>query len=228
MANDRFSKKEAIKFGWGAMKNNLVFFILFLLVAWIISGGISIANPYWGPHILFFPSFFSIIFWLISIFVSIAAVKIGLRLSAAAGETAVVEDLWSGYTFFLDYLVGSLLYGLIVLGGLILLIVPGIIWAIKYSMFGYLIIDKDMKPVESLKKSGEITMGYKWQLFLLGLLFAGITLLGALACGIGLFAAIPTTLVAHAYVYRRLAYGVPAEQPVPVPQPQEAAAPPEA
>jgi len=40
--------------------------------------------------------------------------------------------------------------------------------------------------------------------------------------------AMKNNMVAHAYVYRRLAYGVPAEQPVPVPQTQEAAAPPEA
>jgi uncharacterized membrane protein len=229
MANDRFSKKEAIKFGWEAMKNNLVFFILFLLVAWIISGGISfLGNPRWGPDFLFFPIFFSVLGWVISIFISMAYTKIGLRLSAAAGETAVVEDTWSAYPYFLNYLVGSILYGLIVLGGLILLIVPGIIWGIKYSMFGYLIIDRDMGPVEALKKSGEITRGYKWELFLLGLLFIGISILGALACGVGLFAAIPTILVAHVYVYRRLAYGVSTEQAAPVVQAQEAAQPPEA
>ncbi len=32
MANDRFSKGEAIKFGWEAMKNNFVFFLLFIIV----------------------------------------------------------------------------------------------------------------------------------------------------------------------------------------------------
>lgn len=40
--------------------------------------------------------------------------------------------------------------------------------------------------------------------------------------------AMKNNMVAHAYVYRRPAYGVPAEQPVPVPQAQEATAPPEA
>lgn len=223
MAIDRFSKKEAIKFGWEAMKNNFVFFLLFLIVAWVISGGISwVGNPRIGPDHLFFPFFFGILGWVVSIFINMAVIKIGLRMSAAAGATFDVSDTWSAYPFFLNYLVGSILYGLIVLGGLILLIVPGIIWAIKYSFYGYLIIDRAMGPVEALKRSGEITKGHKGNLFLLGLLFFGITLLGAIACGVGLFAAVPTIWVAHAYVYRRLEYGAAAE---PVPQPAQVPGP---
>ena len=40
--------------------------------------------------------------------------------------------------------------------------------------------------------------------------------------------AMKNNMVDHAYFHRRLTYGVPAEQPVSIPQPQEAAAPPEA
>jgi uncharacterized membrane protein len=91
--------------------------------------------------------------------------------------------------------------------------VPGIIWAIKCPMFGYLIIDRDMPPVAALKKSVEITKGAKWDIFLLGLLFLGIIILGVLACVVGLFAAIPTVMVAHAFVYRKLASSAPQEMP---------------
>ncbi len=145
MADDGFSKSEAVKFGWEAMKNNFVFFLVFLIVAWAIPGGISwVGSARPGSKHLFFPFLFSVLGWVVSIFINMAVIKIGLRLSAAAGATFDVSDTWSGYPFFLNYLVGSILYGLIVLGGLILLIVPGIIWAIKYSFFGYLIIDRDM------------------------------------------------------------------------------------
>lgn len=213
MSAKRFSKGEAIKFGWNAMGNNLVFFVLFLLVVWIISGFFSfLGSPIWGPHIVFFPFAFTFVGWIFSIFVSMAVIKTGLRLSAATGEKAEISDTWSGYPLFFHYLVGGILYGLIVLAGIILLIVPGIIWGIKYSMFGYLIMDQEMTPVAAIKKSGEITKGAKWDLFLLGLLFIGITILGALACVVGLFAAIPTIWVAHAFVYRKLAYGQAAEQ----------------
>jgi uncharacterized membrane protein len=223
MATEKFSMSEAVKFGWEAMKNNLVFFIVFLIVTWAISSGLNFAgNPYWGPDIIFFVFFFNLLGFIFSIFISMAVIKIGLRLSAAPGETAEISDAWSAYPYFLNYLVGSILYFLIVLGGLILLIVPGIIWAIKYSFFGYLIIDRDMGPVEAIKRSGEITKGSKGELFLLGLLFFGIALLGAIACLVGLFAAIPTIWVAHAYVYRRLEYGAQPSQVPQVPQVPEA------
>jgi uncharacterized membrane protein len=224
MANDRFSMGDAIRFGWEAMKNNILFFILFLIVTWAISGAFNYA-PYWGSNSVSFRFIFNILGWIVSIFISMAVIKIGLRLTAKAEATAEVSDAWSAYPYFLNYLVGSILYGLIVLGGLILLIVPGIIWAIKYSFFGYLIIDRDMGPVEALKRSGEITKGYKWDLFLLGLLFFGIVLLGIIACVVGIFAAIPTIWVAHAYVYRTLEYGAASQQ---VPQASQAPQAPEA
>jgi uncharacterized membrane protein len=59
-------------------------------------------------------------------------------------------------------------------------------------------------PVEALKQSGALTQGAKWNLFLFGLLLCGVNLLGALVLLIGLFATIPTTMVATAYAYRRL------------------------
>lgn len=211
MAEERFSKREAIRFGWEAMKKNLVFFILFLIAAWILTGIFSsFGYPVWGPHHSGSRLLFNILNFLVSTFVSIAVTKIGLRLSSAPGETARIEDTWSGYTRYLDYLVGSILYTLIVIGGFILLVVPGVIWAIKYSMFGYLIIDKELPPVAAIKKSGEITAGSKWELFKLGLLFLGIILLGAICFGVGLFAAFPTVMVAHAYVYRKLVGSAPA------------------
>ena len=84
------------------------------------------------------------------------------------------------------------------------MIIPGIIWAIKFQFYDYLIIDKKLGPIEALKKSAVITKGAKGNLFVFGLLLGGINLLGAICLLIGLFAAIPTTLVAKAFVYRKL------------------------
>ena len=48
-----------------------------------------------------------------------------LRLSDK--ENAGYADLFSCFPLFFKYLIGSILYGLIVIGGLLLLIIPGII-----------------------------------------------------------------------------------------------------
>jgi len=91
-----------------------------------------------------------------------------------------------------------------VLGGTILLIVPGVIWAVKFQFFSYFIIDKGLGPIEALKKSSAITKGVKWNLLGFDLLIGGIALLGVLALLIGLLAAIPTAMIAMAFVYRKL------------------------
>ncbi|MEA3324508.1 MAG: hypothetical protein U9Q37_05135 [Euryarchaeota archaeon] len=63
-------------------------------------------------------------------------------------------------------MIGLILYGFIVVGGLILLTIPGIIWAIKFQFFDYLIVDKGLGPIDALEKSSEITRGVKWDLFI--------------------------------------------------------------
>ena len=105
---------------------------------------------------------------------------------------------------FFKYLIGSILYGLIVFAGTILLIIPGIIWGIQFCFYDYFIIDKGLGPIEALKRSSAITRGVKWDLFVFSLILLGINLLGALCLLIGLFATIPTTMVAIAFVYRKL------------------------
>ncbi len=203
----KFGKREAIRFGWDTMKDNLVFYFVILVLAWIVTGGLSALGQI---NISDFHPFapFGLLSWIASIFFSIAFIRISLKL--VDGSKPDFPDLWLGYRAFWRYLGGSILYFLIVLGGLILLIVPGIVWGIKYSFFGYFIVDRDMGPVDAIKASGRITQDTKGQLFLLGLLFFGIVILGALACGVGLFAAIPVTMIARAFVFRKLEAWTPA------------------
>jgi len=98
----------------------------------------------------------------------------------------------------------ALIYVFIVFAGLALFIIPGIIWGIKFMFWPYLIIDKGLGPIEALKESSKITYGNKWNLFLFGILLALIQLLGLIALIVGLFATIPTTMMAFVFVYKKL------------------------
>ena len=211
MTTKNFSKKEAIKSGWQTMKSNLGFFIGLLLLVWVISIGPGILTALVSGKIPLLSFILTIASWILQIIISMGLIKIALRFTN--NEKGEFADLFSSYPLFFKYLFGSILYGLIVFGGFILLIVPGIIWSIKYQFFAYFIIDKELGPIEALKKSGEITKGVKWNLFLFGLLLAGINLLGVLALLIGIFAAMPTTMVATAFVYRKLLAQIENPQP---------------
>jgi len=75
------------------------------------------------------------------------------------------------------------------------------------------IVDRNMGPVQALKASAHATTSAKWHLFLFGILLGLINLAGALCFFIGLFATIPTSLVAYAHTYRQLSAEVSDDSP---------------
>jgi uncharacterized membrane protein len=216
MATQKFSKKEALQFGWNTLKSNLGFFIGLLIVygllyavPFIIAGKAWEANIFLGV-ILYIADF------ALTIIISMGLVKIALRF--CDNEKGSFGDLFSQYRLFFKYLFATILYALIVFGGTLLLIVPGVIWGIKFWFYDYFIIDKKLGPIEALKKSSAITKGVKWDLFVFSLLLLGINLLGALSLLIGLFATIPTTMVAAAFVYRKLLARIEAVETIEIPK----------
>ncbi len=202
MRPQKFSKSEAIQFGWTTTKNNLGFFIGLLIVIGLFYFVLDFIIELIKDEALILSSIMSIIFWVLDIVIQMGLIRISLRFcDNGKGEFA---DLFSCFPLFFKYLFGSILYGLIVVGGMILLIIPGIIWGIKFQFFSCFIVDKGVGPIEALKRSSAITKGAKWDLFLFNLLLGLINLLGAICLLIGLFVTIPTTMVAWAFVYRRL------------------------
>jgi hypothetical protein len=201
MATQKFSKGEAIRFGWDTMKSNLGFFIGLLIVVELLCYVPVILAELVKKSVLLY-IILTLTSSVISILVGMGLIKIALEF--CDNERGEFADLFSCSPLFFKYLFGSILYGLILLGGIILLIIPGIIWAIKFQFYNYFIVDKGLGPIEALKRSSAITSGTKWNLFLFDLLLGLIYLLGFLCLFIGLFAAVPTVMVAQAFVYRKL------------------------
>lgn len=197
-----FTISEVIAFGWEKMKNNFLFFAGLLVVVFSIQFFSSFIAEIFKKG--FAPLYMLLIIaaWIIQILVRMGAIKI--TLDVIDKDEKELKTLFSCSKLLVNFVLGSIVYFLIVLGGLILLIVPGIIWAIKYQFFAYLIIDKNMGPIEAIKKSGEMTNEKKGKLFLLGIVFVLINIAGLLCFVIGLFATVPTTMLAVAYVYRKL------------------------
>jgi uncharacterized membrane protein len=209
-----FTSGEAIKFGWGKMKKHFWFFVGLLIITCLIQTvPTGIANIF-KQKVFILYLFLIVAAWIIQVIVKMGVIKIILDIIDK--DEASLKALFSRTDLLGRFILGSILYGLIVFAGLILLIVPGIIWAIKYQFFSYLIVDKNLGPLEAIKKSGEITSGNKGKLFWLGILFLLINLAGAICLLIGLLATIPTTMVALAYVYRKLMGELTATDPIEV------------
>lgn len=193
----KFSKKEAIWFGWEKTKANLRFFIKVMIIVALIY---LVPGLFKEKGIITVVA--SLIFWALQIIVDLGLIKISLRMHD--GEKAAVSDLFSTSELVLKYLAASILYGVIIAAGFLLLVIPGIIFAIKLQFYSYFIVDKNSGPIEALKKSWAVTRGANWNLYLFALLQSGVTLLGLLALLVGLLVAVPVTSLANAYVYRKL------------------------
>lgn len=193
---------EAIVYGWNKTLNNLGFFIGVVTLIWLFSIGPNFLTEYLGDDFPITSVILSILVGIFSIIIDMGLIKIGLDF--VKKEKSEIKELFLQYTKFWKYLGGMIVYGLIVLGGLILFIIPGIIWAIKYQFFGYFIVEKGTGIKESLKKSGEITKGVKWNLLKFNILLILINSIGVFTFGIGLIFTIPTTQIAMAQMYKKL------------------------
>jgi uncharacterized membrane protein len=115
----------------------------------------------------------------------------------------IYKDLFY-YKPIVNYFIASVLTTLIVIGGFILLIIPGIYFGLRLKFASYLVIDKNMPPVDAIKASWKMTKGSVWNLFFFGILLGLINILGFFCLIIGLFITVPLTMLATAFVYRRL------------------------
>jgi hypothetical protein len=82
---------------------------------------------------------------------------------------------------FLSYIWISILVGVITLVGALLLIIPGIIFAIWYSLASYALLIEGKKGVHALNRSKELVKGHFWKVLgafvLTTLFYALITLI---------------------------------------------------
>lgn len=126
-------------------------------------------------------------------------------LDIVRGKEANLEYLKEYYDKILVIIVISFLVGIFTTLGLILLIVPGIIIALGYSMVFYIFAEnKEITSMGVLKRSKEMMNGYKMDYFLFCLSFIGWILLGALTLGILYIWLIPYMTSAQALYYDEL------------------------
>ena len=123
-------------------------------------------------------------------------------LSISRGKEARLEQIFLGFNNFSTALITYLLVIVYVFLWTLLLIIPGIIAALGYSMTFYILSDDPLiKPQDALKKSKAMMDGYKVKLFYLCFRFFLLGLLCILTLGIGFLWLIPFVHVTLAKFY---------------------------
>lgn len=185
---------KAIGYGWDSIKKDFWYFIGIVVMYLVITGitnGRDENQASWSLLGLFLSA------WMTSGYMK-------LILSYYDGKKLPFADLFTQIKYFWRVLGATLLIGLIFIGGLILLIVPGIYWALRYRFAINLIIDKDMGITEAMGESARLTKGVKWRLLGFGFVTLGVIILGVICLGIGVLVAIPIVWLADVYIYKNL------------------------
>lgn len=218
--NKTFSIGESYSRAWAVFKENAFFLIGATLLTMIVSSFFSYLAE--GPYKGIEPTegILSLIGLFMRIWLNFNLLVVTIRI--LDGVKPEWQELFVWRDEMLSYMGASILYFFIIFLGCLLFIIPGLYFAIKYSLYGFLIADKRLGAFDALKKSGEVTSGVKWLLIGFGLVSTGVAFLGVLAFGVGILVALPVISLALALVYRSLSQEDPvsgeesSETPVPL------------
>ena len=113
-------------------------------------------------------------------------------INISRNQDARLEQIFQGFNNFNTSLGAYLLMLLFTFLWTLLLIIPGIIAVLSYSMTFYILADDNsIGAMEAIDKSKKMMDGYKWKYFCLGLRFIGWSLLCILTLGIGFLWILP-------------------------------------
>jgi len=120
------------------------------------------------------------------------------------GQKPEYAHLTERFAHYLNFVATNVLYGIAVLLGLILLIIPGIYLSIRLMYALTAVAEKNLEPMEAFRVSGTFTQGLIWKLIGFNLVLGLVNVCGALLIGVGLLFTIPMTSIALLIVYKKL------------------------
>jgi len=176
----RYAARERLRGNWGMA-------VLVALLYVVISSVLGYI-PFFGP--------------IVSLIISGPLVfgVYAYYLHLVRDQRPEIGVMFSGFSLFGKTFLLYLLMVIFTFLWSLLLIIPGIIAAFRYSMAYFILHDNpDIGAMEAIRRSGEMMKGYKGKLFLLYLSFIGWAILAAIPFGIGFLWLLPyihTTLAA--------------------------------
>jgi hypothetical protein len=199
---NQISIGAAIDFAWFAYRRRWRLFssvLLAMLGAWVVLEVVVLTTQRLG-----------ILAWAlahIAFLLCFSGIEVGLlRISLALqdGRNPRLADAFNHFNLAPGFLAGQLLYLTIVLAGLVLLVVPGILLAARFALFGFQNAAGESGVLQSFKQSGNLTRGATGRLAATLVTLFVFNLLGAALLGVGLFVTVPISVLMMASIDRQL------------------------
>jgi len=195
--NTTFKITEVYKTAWSYTKKNLsilltstfVFIVLIVLLQSMAEeGGLF--------------SLVGVVSAFVYIVFYIGLIKIGVLISKEQ-EPSFENFKTDWVTFWRMFLSGFLIFVLIVLGTM-LLIIPGIILAIRFSLTSFLIVDRQYSYWTAMKESWKNTKGYGWKIFGLTILGSLVFIVSVIPFGLGAIISVPFLYMVYTIVAMKI------------------------
>lgn len=177
MDQPRFSIGEAFHYGWEKTINNLGFMLAAIVLVIVIQAAFAYAQIALEDAV-FLLLIMTIASAVVGVVVEMGFLKIALKVYD--GLEPDFSDLFGHFHLFLYYFAAGLLYGVMVIFGLILFIIPGIMLAVQFYFAFYFIVDKEMGPITALDKGSALSRGSRWDIFVFFLAVIVLNILGFL------------------------------------------------
>lgn len=220
MSIDRITLKANAKASIaGAKPSAAMVTFVYLVIVFVIEAIVMRLTAVWdsiaiyelteGYHVTIEPEIIISGILLIVITIMVNIVGIGYTaycLGVSRGEAVGYANLFDSFKFVGKIILIGILMFIFVLLWSLLLFIPGIIAAYRYSQAFYIMLDNpDMSALDCIRASKEMMRGHKLELFVLELSFFGWAILCALTFGILYIWYMPYFQVTYANFYKAVA-----------------------
>lgn len=140
-----------------------------------------------------------------------------LFLKAMRGADADLRFLFEGFkTKYLKIVLANLIVIALAIIGFVLLVIPGIIVACRLAFVPYLIMDKDLEPMQAVEKSWQMTRGHGWKVFWMAIISFFLIIGGIIVFVVGVIVSIMWIHSAFATLYQSVLNQADDENPIPI------------
>lgn len=195
-----FSATAALKNSWQIFKARWTWIyglgLVMILISFLINGLIASSDHY---------GLTDLIAQIINLLMSAAGIL--ATLAIVRGDRPTIDNSvkpLASWKKIGRYILGSIAVTVVVVLGMLLLIIPGIIWSLKYMYVPVLLLEEEISIKEAFRRSAAMTNGHKWQLAGMEFLSIGVFLAGLLALVVGLFVAVPVIAIMPYVAYEML------------------------
>ena len=202
------ARKNHLRVAWYLFKRHWVAFLLAELT--VVSSWVALEVLVIAVHWSGIPTVMGWVVWLclhlafLWIFCGLMAGIHSMALQSVDGGVPTFTTALSHLGRGRSYLMASLLYWAAVLVGLCLAVVPGIIVAVRWALFRFVLAGDSHRALSSLHEAALLSTSRRWHLFGVLALSSALNLAGAAFLGLGLLIAFPVTLMLRAGYFRAL------------------------